>query len=263
LQASDAGQRVLVLSADTAELNGIKVGDKLAIRLVNTSQDWQVIGHYRWLAGSNYAVEPVYAPLETVHDITDRQNKASFALLDAPLDNLAEEAEYVRMVKQKFQHNGIKLDIYTTLAKLEQRQFARNQFNPVIGTLSGLAAMIAVVGGIGLSGALAISVLQRTREIGVLRAVGAPSKAIFRLFLMEGFLHGIFAWSLSVPLAYFAAEPIASQLGKTMLGIQLDYRFNASAVFYWLGIVFVLAWMASYWPARKATQLTIRNCLGH
>jgi putative ABC transport system permease protein len=263
LQAADAGQRVLVLSADTAELNGIKVGDKLAIRLVNTSQDWQVIGHYRWLAGSNYAVEPVYAPLETVHDITDRQNKASFALLDAPLDNLAEEAEYVRMVKQKFQHNGIKLDIYTTLAKLEQRQFARNQFNPVIGTLSGLAAMIAVVGGIGLSGALAISVLQRTREIGVLRAVGAPSKAIFRLFLMEGFLHGIFAWSLSVPLAYFAAEPIASQLGKTMLGIQLDYRFNASAVFYWLGIVFVLAWMASYWPARKATQLTIRNCLGH
>jgi len=263
LQAADAGHRVLVLSTDSANLNGIKVGDSLAIRLKNSIQNWQVIGLYRWLAGSNYTVEPIYVPLETVRNLNHSLNLASFALLDAPIDNLKDEYDFVEAIKKSFQNNGIKLDVYTTLARLEQRQFARNQFNPVIGTLLGLAVMIAVVGGIGLSGALAISVLQRTREIGVLRAIGAPSKAIFRLFLMEGFMHGIFAWTLSVPLAYLAAEPIASQLGKTMLGIQLDFRFNSSAVFYWLGIVLILAWLASYWPARKATQLTIRNCLGH
>jgi putative ABC transport system permease protein len=263
LQTADAGQRVLVLSADSAELNGIKVGDQLTMRIGSNEQNWQVIGFYRWLAGSNYAVEPVYAPLETVRDITQRQGLASFALFDAPVANLAEEADYVRVIKQKFQDSGIKLDVYTTLAKLEQRQFARNQFNPIIGTLLGLASMIASVGGIGLSGALAISVLQRTREIGVLRAIGAPGKAIFRLFLIEGLLHGIVAWSISVPLAYFAAEPIASELGKTMLGIQLDYQFNAAAVVYWLVIVFVIAWSASYWPARKAARLTVRESLWH
>ena len=263
LQAADAGHRVLVLSTDSANLNGIKVGDSLAIRLKNSIQNWQVIGLYRWLAGSNYTVEPIYVPLETVRNLNHSLNLASFALLDAPIDNIKDEYDFVEAIKKSFQNNGIKLDVYTTLARLEQRQFARNQFNPVIGTLLGLAVMIAVVGGIGLSGALAISVLQRTREIGVLRAIGAPSKAIFRLFLMEGFMHGIFAWTLSVPLAYFAAEPIASQLGKTMLGIQLDFRFNSSAVLFWLGIVLMLAWLASYWPARKATQLTIQNCLGH
>lgn len=263
LQAADAGQRVLVLSADSAELNGIKVGDQLAMRLGPNIQNWQVIGLYRWLAGSNYAVEPIYASLETVRDIIQRQDLASFALLDAPVANLAEEADYLRSIKKIFQVNGIKLDVYTTLAKLEQRQFARNQFNPVIGTLLGLASMIASVGGIGLSGALAISVLQRTREIGVLRAIGAPGKAIFRLFLMEGLLHGFVAWSLSVPLAYLMAKPVANELGKTMLGIQLDYRFDVLAVLYWLVIVFVLAWVASYWPARKASRLTVRESLGH
>lgn len=263
LQAADAGQRVLVLSADTAALNGIKVGDSVDVRIGSASHDWQVIGFYRWLAGSNYVVEPVYVPLETVQNITQRRNTAAFALLNAPIASLAEEAAYARTLKQKFQDNGIKLDVYTTLAKFEQRQFTRNQFNPVIATLFGLASMIAAVGGIGLSGALAIGVLQRIREIGVLRAIGAPSNAIFRLFLMEGLLHGIIAWSLSVPLAYLASEPIARELGKTMFGIELDFVFDLYAVIYWLGIVIVLSWSAAYWPARKATRLAVRESLGH
>ena len=262
LQAADAGQRVLVFSADTAELNGINVGDKIEVRLGTYNQSWQVIGLYRWLAGSNYAVEPVYALLETVRDITQQYDTASFAVLDAPIATLTEEADYLHKLKQAFQDNGIKLDVYTTLAKLEQRQFARNQFNPVIATLLGLAAMIAAVGGIGLSGTLAISVLQRTREIGVLRAIGAPANLIFRLFLLEGLFHGIVAWSLSIPLAYVAAEPIARELGLTMLGIKLDFAFDSMAIWTWLGIVSVLAWIAAYWPARKAARVAVRECLG-
>jgi putative ABC transport system permease protein len=263
LEAADAGRRVLVLSADTAALNGIKIGDTVDVRLKTITQKWKVIGFYRWLAGSNYTVEPVYAPLETVRGITGRGEAASFALLDAPIETLAEEADYVRALKQKFEDSQIKLDVYTTQSRLEQRRFARNQFNPLIGTLLGLASMIAAVGGIGLSGTLAIGVLQRIREIGILRAIGASSKAIFRLFLLEGLLHGIVAWALSVPLAFFAAEPIAGELGKTMLGMQLDYAFDLLAVVYWLVIVIALSWLASSWPAHKAANLTIRESLGH
>jgi putative ABC transport system permease protein len=261
LEATDAGKRVLVISADTAELNDLAIGDYLEVRLGTNEQAWQIIGFYRWLAGSNYAVEPVYAPLESVREITQHHDLVSFALLNAPITTITEEADYLRAIKQKLQDNAIKLDVYTTQAKLEQRQFARNQFNPVIGTLLGLATMIAAVGGIGLSGALAISVLQRGREIGVLRAIGAPSKAIYRLFLLEGLLHGLVAWSISAPLASLAAEPVARQLGKTMLGIQLDFMFDTKAIFYWLGIVLVIAWLASYFPARRAAGLTVRDSL--
>jgi putative ABC transport system permease protein len=52
-------------------------------------------------------------------------------------------------------------------------------------------------------------------------------------------------------------------LGKTMLGIELDFAFDLKAVFYWLGIVLLLTWVASYWPARKASKLTVRECLQH
>ena len=263
LQARDADQRVLVLSADTAALNGIQVGDMLDVGVANGQEKWQVIGIYRWLAGSSYAVEPVYAPLDTLRQISKRQDLASFALLDAPIADLPQEAEYLRRLQRGFQDQGVQLDVYTTLAKLEQRQFARNQFKPVLNTLLGLACMIAAVGGIGLSGTLAISVLQRIREIGVLRAIGAPSKVVFRMFLMEGLLHGGLAWLISIPLAYVCAEPLAKQLGRTMLGIQLDFSFDLWAILYWLLIVLSVAWLAAFWPARRATRLTIRECLGH
>jgi putative ABC transport system permease protein len=263
LQAADAGKRYLVVSADTAKLNGIQVGNTLEITIGSVKQAWQVIGIYRWLVAGNYVVEPVYAPLETVRTITQGKNRASFALLKASIANREEEADFLSLLKQRFQDSNIKLDVYNTQAKLKQNQFARNQFNPVLGTLSGLASMIAAVGGIGLSGALAISVMQRTREIGVLSAIGASSNTVYRLFLLEGMLHGLVAWVLSIPLAYLAAEPIAGELGKTMLGIELDFAFDLKAVFYWLGIVLLLTWLASYWPARKASKLRVRECLQH
>lgn len=262
-RADDAGQSVLVLSADTAALNGIQAGDWLDVAIGPVRQRWQVIGTYRWLAGNSYSVEPVYAPLETVQQMTQQADAASFALMRAPIASLAEEADYLEGLKSRFQAAGMPLDVYNTQSRLEQRQFARNQFKPIIATLMGLASMIAAVGGIGLTGALAIGVLQRTREIGVLRAIGAPSKAVFGLFLTEGLLHGVLAWSLSVPVAYLAAEPMAGQLGRILFGMVLDYTFAWRAVIYWLGMVLGLAWLASYWPARSAAKLTVRQGLEH
>lgn len=263
LQAADAGKRFLVISADTAKLNGIKVGNKVEIAVGPTRQTWQVIGIYRWLVAGSYAVEPVYAPLETLRGMTQGKTMASFALIQAAISNRTDEADYLQQLKQRFQDKHIMLDVYNTQAKLEQHQFARNQFNPVLGTLSGLAAMIAAVGGIGLSGALAINVMQRMREIGMLFAIGASSRTVYRLFLLEGLLHGLAAWMLSIPLAYQATEPIARELGKTMLGIELDLAFDWPALFYWLGLVLLLTWIASYWPARRASKLTVRQCLQH
>lgn len=221
--------------------------------------DWQVIGLYRWFAGSGYAVEPVYAPLSSI----STNNHHSFALLAANINNLDEEKTYTDSLKTTFANQQIKLDIYTTLAKLEQRQFAQNQFRPMTSMLLGLASMIAAVGAIGLSGTLAIGVLQRTREIGVLRAIGASSSAIFKLFMLEGLFHGLLAWMLSVPLAYLLAEPLAKQLGITMLGIHLDFVFAWAAVAIWLAVVLLLAVLAAYLPARKATKIAVRAGLSY
>ncbi|MFI3190325.1 hypothetical protein BCS42_06225 [Crenothrix sp. D3] len=261
-EPNDNNQKVLVLNAATAELNGIQVGDSIKVNLLGRfNSDWQVIGLYRWFAGSGYNVEPVYAPLSTVQTVTQRNQFSSFALLSAAITTVDEEKIVADALKQVFQNNHIKLDFYTTIAKLEQRQFAKNQFRPITSMLLGLASLIASVGAIGLSGTLAIGVLQRTREIGVLRAIGASSAAIFKLFMLEGVFHGLMAWLISIPIAYFCAEPLSRKLGEIMLGIQLDFSFSWLAVWLWLAIIIVLVLLASYLPARHATRIIVRASL--
>ena len=261
---SDEQQHHLVLNADTAVLNGLHVADKIKISLLQQSaQDWEVIGLYRWFAGSGYTVEPVYSPLSTLQLNTRNEFKYSYALLTARLNSLTEEKTYLEALKTIFQEYPIALDVYTTIAKREQRQFAENQFKPMIGMLLGLAIMIAIVGAIGLSGTLAISVLQRTREIAVLRAIGAKSTTIFRLFMLEGFFHGLLAWLISVPTAYLVAAPLAKKLGLIMLGMHLDFVFSQLSVLIWLIVVFILAILATYLPARNATKIVIRAGLNY
>ena len=63
----------------------------------------------------------------------------------------------------------MKVDFYTSALKQEERDYAANQFGTVVGMLIGLAALVATVGGIGLAGSISIGVVERTREIGVLR----------------------------------------------------------------------------------------------
>ncbi|MCQ8181794.1 FtsX-like permease family protein [Methylomonas sp. SURF-1] len=262
LQADDAGRDVLVMNAETAALNGIKTGDMVEAAIGRYRQTWQVVGLYRWLAGSQYAVEPVYAPLETIEKAVGG-GFASLALVATPAGTREDEANRLQRLGELLQKRGAVADVYNTQGLLEQRDFSRNQFRPVIGALSGLAVMLAAVGGIGLSGTLAIGVLQRSREIGVLRAIGAPSPTLSRLFMLEGLFHGILAWLVSVPLAYRAGAPLAKRLGETMLGLSLDYRFDIAAAGYWLGLILVLAAAASYFPARKAAKMAIQDCLSH
>lgn len=263
LQTEDNGEHRLVLSADTAELNHLHVGDWLDVQLAGQSSHWQLIGTYRWLAGNGFVVEPVYAALQTVKAFTGDMQAASLMLLQANLNNPAEERAYFDALKQDFLAAGIELDIYNSHGKREQRGYIDRQFSSVNGMLLGLACLVAVVGGLGLSGTLAINVLQRIPEIGVLRAIGARPAQIFRLFILEGLLQGLLACSISVPLAYLAAQPLAQQLGVTLLGIELDFVFSWFGVALWLVLTLLLTLIAAYWPARQATRLAVRANLSH
>jgi putative ABC transport system permease protein len=263
LQSSDAGKRVLLISSDTAQLNAIKVGDALEIHLGQKVEFWEVIGTYRFLSGNNFTIEPVYVPLETVQQLTHETNMATFAFIDMPIENLAAETDALRQLKDNFDQLGMNLEVYTTQGKLAERQFASNQFNSVIGTLIGLVSMIVSVGGISLSGTIALNVLQRKREIGVLRAIGASAKSVLMLFWLEGFFHAICAWLLSVPIAYYLSKPLSMQLGLMMLDMKLDFKFDWLSVFECLLGLIIIVCLAAYLPARKASALTVNECLTH
>src|SRR5439155_11977920 len=76
----------------------------------------------------------------------------------------------------------------------------RKNLGIIVSFLLAMAGLLAVVGGLGLSGMLSINVLERSREIGVLRAVGARDRDVMQLVVVEGLLVAVVGWAVAAPL---------------------------------------------------------------
>ncbi len=256
-------QTEIVLNVSTAENNQIAIGDQVTLDLGELGRsEWTVVGTYRTVYSSGFVVEPIYAPLAAFEKATGVASQGNQVLLRGiEIGALADESAFADRLETAFESEGLDIDFYTTSGKLEARDFADNQFNTVVNLLINLAILVSNVGGLGLMGALGISVMERTREIGVMRAIGGKSFTIGSLFVMEGLLQGLLSFLLAVPVAYLLAQPMARLLGQTMIEIDLDYAFNFPAVAIWLGVVLSLSVLFSLWPARSATRISVRESL--
>lgn len=256
--------RVIVVNADSAEKNGIAVGDVIRLDLGQLgSAEWQVIGTYRIISGADFTTEPIYAPLDAVVAVTKQANRGTALYLQTS-DHSAEVVTAVtEHLKNQFEAQHMDVALFTTAVKLDERAEIDTQFASVVTILLSLAGLMALVGGIGLMGALSISVVERTREIGVLRAIGASSPTIMLLFVMEGVLQGLFSWCLAIPLAIVFSKPLANALGQAMTGTNLDFAFHVTAVFIWLIVILVVSAVAAILPARAATRISVRQSLAY
>ncbi len=262
LQPGDG--RVIVINADSAEKNGIAVGDVIRLDLgLMGDAEWQVIGTYRIISGADFTTEPIYAPLDAVVSVTKQANRGTALYLQTRDHSAAAVTAVTEQLKNQFEAQHMDVALFTTAVKLDERAEIDTQFASVVTILLSLAALMALVGGIGLMGALSISVVERTREIGVLRAIGASSPTIMLLFVMEGVLQGLFSWCLAIPLALVFSRPLANALGQAMTGTNLDFSFHVTAVFIWLVVILVVSAVAALLPARAATRISVRQSLAY
>ena len=160
-------------------------------------------------------------------------------------------------------YTGRGMDVLFSLTANEDRVNAENQFSITTSMLLALAVIVAFVGGIGLMGSLSISVVERTREIGVMRAIGARSPTILGMFVMEGILQGVFSWAISVPISLVTGGWLANLLGQAMFDANLDYQYNLAAVGIWLVVIIIISTIASILPARSATTVSVRDSLAY
>jgi putative ABC transport system permease protein len=137
-----------------------------------------------------------------------------------------------------------------------------SQFNFLLVLLGVMAVVIGAVGSIALSGALALSVLERRREIGVMRAIGASSWTIFRLFIGEGLILGWLSWLIAVPVAGPAGRLMVQALGSAF-GVDLVYNQSLTGTILWFFIITVLSILASWLPANGATRVSVRESLAY
>jgi len=256
--------RVIVINQDTADQNNIAVGDVVSLDLGELgAAEWQVVGLYKEVYDVGFVVEAIYAPIDAVAEVTRRVNQGTQVYVQTNEKRLETVTAVADELKSLFKAQRIDIDLYTTAIKLDERQDVDNQFASIVQMLVGLSMLMASVGGIGLMGSLGISVVERTREIGVMRAIGARSGAIMGVFIMEGLLQGLLSWLVAVPIAFVLAQPMARLLGQTMIEVDLDFAFNGTAVIIWLITILTISVLASILPARRATRISVRESLAY
>jgi putative ABC transport system permease protein len=135
--------------------------------------------------------------------------------------------------------------------------------NIIIVFLLLLAALIGLVGGLGLMGMMSMNVLERTREIGVMRSIGAGNGVIMELVIVEGVLTGVLSWLCGALAGLPIGRALAGVLGQGLFGNPFAFVMNWSGPAIWLAVVLVLSVVASALPAWNASRLTIREVLAY
>ena len=124
-----------------------------------------------------------------------------------------------------------------------------------------MAGLFAVVGGLSLTGAMSLNVLERTQEIGIIRAVGASSRVVIQIVIVEGLLIGLMSWLIASLLAFPLGKIMTVVVGISFIKVPLDYAFAPSGIGLWLIFVLVLSVLASYLPANNASRIVVREAL--
>ncbi len=260
LQPGDG--RVVVVKRDTADKNHIRVGDTVTLDLGEWGKDtWQVVGIYEPVFTGSFSADRIYAPLDALYGASKKYNQGTLLYVRTTDHSPAAQAAVTAQLKDLYE--GRKYHLSQTQTQADARKTNEFQFSTITMMLMALSVIVALVGGIALMGTLSISVVERTKEIGVLRAIGARSWTILGMFVMEGLLQGLLSCLIAVPLSYALGQTFATALGQAMFGATLDYAYNWQAVGIWLVIMVVISTLASVLPARGATRVSVRESLAY
>jgi putative ABC transport system permease protein len=252
----------VVLNRETADKNNITVGDTVTLDLAGIGKsDWQVVGLYQVIYNDGFSSDAIYAPQNVVEQASNKVNRGNLLHVRTTSHLASSVNSVTTQLKDQFEARSMKVGYSETEIEIKQR--ATSQFAIFISMLLALAIIIAVVGGIGLMGALSISVVERTKEIGVLRAIGARSHTIMAMFMMEGVLQGMISWAIAILVSLGLARVMAGAMGRAIFNMELTYQYNWSAVGVWLIIILITSTLASIVPARKATLVSVRDSLSY
>jgi len=143
-----------------------------------------------------------------------------------------------------------------------QKEAIASQLGILVTFLVIMAAILSVVGVIGLTGTMTINVLESTREIGVMRAIGASHASIFGIFITEGVVVALMAWAMGAVLSWPLSVWLVGALGGAM-SLPLAYSFAWGGVGLWFVSVVVIAVLASLIPAWNASRISVRDAISY
>jgi putative ABC transport system permease protein len=255
----------IVLNQKLAQDAGVGVGDWITVKHGTKKEStWLVVG----LLFDPIITNSGHVPRDILLRKMGSANEAQTIWVQTVRDDPESEIAIAKDLRAYYKQNHVDISPQQGIFGLggdsatETNQTFINQFNFILILLGIMAVIIGAVGSIALSGTLSLSVLERRREIGMMRAIGASSGAIAGLSIGEGLILGWLSWLIALPLGLPAGRLMVRGLGAA-LGLDMVYKYTPSGAILWLVIITILSVIASLLPARDALRISVRESLAY
>jgi putative ABC transport system permease protein len=258
LRPDEAGTVVISEAVRLTALPGVRSGDRIQLSIAGRPTTWQVVaisesvgpGHggaiFITEAGREAAVG-VSQPnvLRIVTDAHDEDTRAAVA----------------QAAERALTDAGLKVLSSASVGRSEAA--GAGHMLPLIVIFLGLSIGMAVVGFVGLASTMSTNVMERTREFGVMRAIGAQATTVRGIVIDESVFIALVSCAVAAIPALLLTAAMGIGFGRQFLNGTLPFQVSAAAVVIWIvGVIFgaVLATLA---PASRASGMTVREALSY
>ena len=237
----------------------LKVGDWLTIKIDGKESKWHIVGTYTITGNTSQPL--LYVNYEYISRLIDQPGMVySLRVITTSHDPLTQK-RVNDTLQTVFGQQGVGIGSTQLSADFIKNQ--TSQTDIFVYFMLVMAILIAVVGGLGLMGTMSINVLERTREIGVMRAIGASNWDIQAIVIVEGMVIGLISWVLSIALSIPLTVALTTGVGLAILTTPMPPVYGATGIVVWLLGILLIGTIASALPAHRASSLTVRDTLAY
>ena len=247
---------VVLPSSIRQTMPDVKAGDSVQLSVDDRPTTWRVIGIAGGMGGSCPCVTQ-----KGFERASERQDQANVVRIITDQHDKATRVAVGQAIAQALTTAGIKhqepRSIDTVVASTEGHSVI------LVGVILLIASTIGIVGLIGLGSTMSTNVIERTREFGVMKAIGASGSIIRRLVVFEGiFIAAVSCVVAAIP-AIALTWAMGAGLGNLFLGTPIPLEVSAPGIAIWILVVVLGAALATLAPASQASRLTVREALAY
>jgi len=243
-----AAERVVVIGGALSRFEDVALGDTVGLMTATGAHEFEVIGIDDALPENGLFA---YAPLEAVQAILQKGDGINGFFIRTASGEHEQIDATSRRISDGLEAMGYQADVTVKYVAAEQN-VAQNQ--ALTGMFLMMSFIVVLIVLIGLMSTLVMNILDRTREIGMLRCIGAQSRDVRRLFASEGLFLAFLGWIVGLPLGYAVYQVYVAAMA---IGMKLTMPDRYALIYVGLSLVFTLVGtlIVIFFPLRRATDM--------